>query len=162
MATLNQLSLWNKFLLSIKGPAKIKGYTYCQSNFDFARAKYCFQGLNAFNWANTQILEDVNGSSVCCSSHILSLYLSKLQIARLIAQLLWFFNISSRCISHSDNILQCLWDIQIATHIDRVVSSIRRKPLKVLVQVNTSGEACEWCSFHKCIKEIVWAETQDQ
>ncbi|KAM7492719.1 hypothetical protein LguiA_035640 [Lonicera macranthoides] len=51
---------------------------------------------------------------------------------------------------------------KIATHIDRAVSSIRRKPLKVLVQVNTSGEACEYCSFHKCIKEIVWAETQDQ
>jgi hypothetical protein len=30
---------------------------------------------------------------------------------------------------------------KIATHIDRVVSSIKRKPLKVLVQVNTSGEA---------------------
>ncbi|KAJ9672187.1 hypothetical protein PVL29_025712 [Vitis rotundifolia] len=30
---------------------------------------------------------------------------------------------------------------KIANHLDRVVSGIRRKPLKVLVQVNTSGEA---------------------
>lgn len=32
---------------------------------------------------------------------------------------------------------------QLAINLDRVVSGIRRKPLKILVQVNTSGEACE-------------------
>ncbi|XP_010252480.1 PREDICTED: proline synthase co-transcribed bacterial homolog protein-like [Nelumbo nucifera] len=32
-------------------------------------------------------------------------------------------------------------DEKIANHLDRVVASIGRKPLKVLVQVNTSGEA---------------------
>ncbi|MQL75097.1 hypothetical protein Taro_007475 [Colocasia esculenta] len=31
-------------------------------------------------------------------------------------------------------------DIKIANHLDRAVSSIGRRPLKVLVQVNTSGE----------------------
>ncbi|RWW35670.1 hypothetical protein BHE74_00059382, partial [Ensete ventricosum] len=31
-------------------------------------------------------------------------------------------------------------DRQIANHVDRVVASLGRKPLKVLVQVNTSGE----------------------
>lgn len=33
---------------------------------------------------------------------------------------------------------------QIANHLDRAVSSLGRDPLKVLVQVNTSGEECEY------------------
>lgn len=36
--------------------------------------------------------------------------------------------------------------LQLANHLDRAVSSIGRQPLKVLVQVNTSGEECE-CIF---------------
>jgi len=32
---------------------------------------------------------------------------------------------------------------QIANHLDRAVNSLGREPLKVLVQVNTSGEECE-------------------
>ena len=32
---------------------------------------------------------------------------------------------------------------QLASHLDRAVSAIGRKPLKVFVQVNTSGETCE-------------------
>lgn len=34
--------------------------------------------------------------------------------------------------------------LQVANHLDRAVSSLGRHPLKVLVQVNTSGEACEY------------------
>ena len=32
---------------------------------------------------------------------------------------------------------------QVANHLDRAVNSLGREPLKVLVQVNTSGEECE-------------------
>lgn len=31
-----------------------------------------------------------------------------------------------------------------ANHLDRMVSTLGRNPLKVLVQVNTSGEECEF------------------
>lgn len=34
--------------------------------------------------------------------------------------------------------------LQIANHLDRAVSNLGRNPLKVLVQVNTSGEECKW------------------
>lgn len=34
------------------------------------------------------------------------------------------------------------WVSQIANALNRVVGTIGRKPLKVLVQVNTSGEEC--------------------
>lgn len=34
-----------------------------------------------------------------------------------------------------------------ANNLDRVVSSLGRNPLKVLVQVNTSGEVCEYDYF---------------
>lgn len=33
---------------------------------------------------------------------------------------------------------------QIANHLDRAVISLGREPLKVMVQVNTSGEECEY------------------
>ncbi|CAN4097179.1 unnamed protein product [Withania somnifera] len=33
---------------------------------------------------------------------------------------------------------------KLANHLDRAVSNIGRQPLKVLVQVNTSGEECEY------------------
>jgi len=33
---------------------------------------------------------------------------------------------------------------QLANHLDRAAASIGRKALKVLVQVNTSGEECEY------------------
>uniref|UniRef100_A0A803QW15 Alanine racemase N-terminal domain-containing protein n=1 Tax=Cannabis sativa TaxID=3483 RepID=A0A803QW15_CANSA len=35
-------------------------------------------------------------------------------------------------------------DEKIANQLDRFVASLGRKPLKVLVQVNTSGEVCEF------------------
>ncbi|CAI0626053.1 unnamed protein product [Linum tenue] len=35
-------------------------------------------------------------------------------------------------------------DEKIANRLDRMVESLGRKPLKVFVQVNTSGEECEW------------------
>jgi uncharacterized pyridoxal phosphate-containing UPF0001 family protein len=35
-------------------------------------------------------------------------------------------------------------NVKIANHLDRAVSSLGRDPLKVLVQVNTSGEECEY------------------
>lgn len=34
--------------------------------------------------------------------------------------------------------------LQVANHLDRAVSGLGRQPLKVLVQVNTSGEACKF------------------
>jgi hypothetical protein len=38
-----------------------------------------------------------------------------------------------------------LWTcFQIANHLDRAVVSLGREPLKVMVQVNTSGEECEY------------------
>lgn len=43
-------------------------------------------------------------------------------------------------------IISCLitsFSVQIANYLDRAVASIGRKPLKVLVQVNTSGEECK-------------------
>ena len=33
--------------------------------------------------------------------------------------------------------------LQIANHLDRAVSNLGRNPLKILVQVNTSGEECK-------------------
>lgn len=41
---------------------------------------------------------------------------------------------------------EIIYLFQIANHLDRAVASLGRKPLKVLVQVNTSGEEC---MFHK-------------
>uniref|UniRef100_A0A1D1ZCG0 Pyridoxal phosphate homeostasis protein n=1 Tax=Anthurium amnicola TaxID=1678845 RepID=A0A1D1ZCG0_9ARAE len=38
------------------------------------------------------------------------------------------------------NMVEGVDDVKIANHLDRAVASIGRKPLKVLVQVNTSGE----------------------
>lgn len=37
--------------------------------------------------------------------------------------------------------------LQIANRLNTVVSSIGRKPLKVLLQVNTSGEECKLTRF---------------
>jgi uncharacterized pyridoxal phosphate-containing UPF0001 family protein len=45
--------------------------------------------------------------------------------------------------SPNDKALLWLCNPQMANHLDRVVSSLGRNPLKVFVQVNTSGEACE-------------------
>ncbi len=42
--------------------------------------------------------------------------------------------------------MQCLL-FQIANRLDRVVADLGRKPLKVLVQVNTSGEECGYSNF---------------
>lgn len=42
-----------------------------------------------------------------------------------------------------------------ANHLDRMVSTLGRNPLKVLVQVNTSGEACR----HSFIKIIVYSDS---
>ena len=36
---------------------------------------------------------------------------------------------------------------QIANRLDRVVADLGRKPLKVLVQVNTSGEECGYSNY---------------
>lgn len=36
---------------------------------------------------------------------------------------------------------------QVANHLDRAVSNLGRHPLKVLVQVNTSGEVCEYITI---------------
>lgn len=36
----------------------------------------------------------------------------------------------------------CFSTLQIANRLDTVVASIGRKPLKVFIQVNTSGEEC--------------------
>lgn len=36
-------------------------------------------------------------------------------------------------------------NLQIADRLDRMVATIGRKPLKVMVQVNTSGEECKLC-----------------
>ncbi|CAL9138669.1 unnamed protein product [Musa acuminata var. zebrina] len=38
------------------------------------------------------------------------------------------------------HMIESVDDVKIANHVDRVVASLGRKPLKVLVQVNTSGE----------------------
>jgi hypothetical protein len=43
---------------------------------------------------------------------------------------------------------------QIANRLDRVVADLGRKPLKVLVQVNTSGEECEYSCFF--FNTIAW------
>lgn len=56
-----------------------------------------------------------------------------------------------RLISHSRDamlvlqltMIMCLYNLQLANHLDRAVSNLGRNPLKVLVQVNTSGEECE-------------------
>ena len=38
--------------------------------------------------------------------------------------------------------------LQIANQLDRFVGNLERKPLKVMVQVNTSGEECKFsCSW---------------
>lgn len=40
-------------------------------------------------------------------------------------------------------ILDVLIPLQLANHLDRAVSNLVRDPLKVLIQVNTSGEICK-------------------
>lgn len=44
--------------------------------------------------------------------------------------------------------------LQIANRLNTVVSSIGRKPLKVLLQVNTSGEECKLTRFELQLSQI--------
>lgn len=44
-------------------------------------------------------------------------------------------------------LLLLLSNFQIADRLDRMVATIGRKPLKVMVQVNTSGEECKHLFF---------------
>lgn len=48
------------------------------------------------------------------------------------------------CVLQKDSLFVLACVLQIANQLDRFVGSIGRKPLKVLVQVNTSGEECEF------------------
>ena len=43
---------------------------------------------------------------------------------------------------------------KIANHLNRAVENIGRKPLKVLVQVNTSGEECE-CEMYLAVLNFI-------
>lgn len=44
--------------------------------------------------------------------------------------------------------------LQIANRLNTVVSSIGRKPLKVLLQVNTSGEECKLTRFELQLSQM--------
>ncbi|XP_024005122.1 pyridoxal phosphate homeostasis protein isoform X1 [Eutrema salsugineum] len=44
---------------------------------------------------------------------------------------------------------------KVANHLDRAVSSLGRHPLKVLVQVNTSGEACEYITTEFSSRKLI-------
>ncbi|CAH2077838.1 unnamed protein product [Thlaspi arvense] len=58
--------------------------------------------------------------------------------------------------SNDDRYVASNMNNSVANHLDRAVSSLGRHPLKVLVQVNTSGEACEYITTElpscKCAK----------
>ena len=54
-------------------------------------------------------------------------------------------------------IFYALCVLQIANQLDRVVASIGRKPLKVFVQVNTSGEECKLIMFADFVKLLIFS-----
>jgi hypothetical protein len=57
----------------------------------------------------------------------------------------WLQNVCHMSFLYFPHEFYILWTcFQIANHLDRAVVSLGREPLKVMVQVNTSGEECEY------------------